>query len=301
MTTYADPIRKSGPLDKFEHGYNRVAISTDGRFVATSDVDMNVVVRDEGQAVFECNLGSENDKIRPTERVRGLAFSPDGNLLYAAAGSKVFAIQTSNWETVWEYEPPRSFGFLIISPIALDVSPTGDIAAAFDNGTFVVWDGSGVKKETVRDNDSPRWMRFVANGTHLVGSDGFCVCKWPLPQQKRKLKIAPHSRFFGMDADQTGQFAATRTLQHVVIWDLKEKERAASIPVGPGIPLVAFHPTEELVAYAERSRIALVDFKGKHYRDFDLEVSSALSIVFTRKGDEMLIGCTEKTLVHQRI
>ncbi len=199
MTTYPDPILKPGPLAHFEHGFNRVAVSADGRFIATSDVDMNIVVRQGEEVVFDGNFGSDNDKIRPTERVRGLAFSPGGDTLYIAAGSEVAAIRTTTWMPAWYYEPPRSFGFLIVSPIALDVAATGDVAVAFDNGSIVVWDGNGTKKETIRDNDSPRWMRFVAGGSELVGSDSFSLCKWHPAERKKKSKIVPQSRIFSID------------------------------------------------------------------------------------------------------
>lgn len=301
MTTYAEPIHKSGPLEHFEHGFNRVAISADDRFLATSDVDMNVIVREHDEVVFNRNFGSDSDKIRPTERVRGLGFSPDGAVMYLAAGSEVIALNTSNWEVAWSYEPPRSLGFLIVSPIALDVAQNGDVAAAFDNGTILIWDGNSHREEIIRDNDSPRWMRFVANGSRLVGSDGFCLCQWTLPHHRRKLKLAPHSRVFGMDAHRSGQYAAVRSLQEIAIWDLREKERTIRIPVGPGIPVIAFHPHEDLLAYAERSRIIMVDAKGTRQIEFDQDVASALSICFTPKGDQMLIGCTEQTLIRRRI
>src|SRR5471030_1106257 len=255
MTTYPDPILKPGPLAHFEHGYNRVAVSADGRFVATSDVDMNIVVRQGEDVVFDGNFGSDNDKIRPTERVRGLAFSPTGATLYIAAGSEVAALRTATWMPAWHYEPPRSLGLLIVSPIALDVSANGDVAAAFDNGSIVVWDSAGIKKQTIRDNDSPRWMRFVADGSELVGSDSFSLCKWHPAQRKKMVKIVPQSRIFSIDADRTGQFAAVRTLQDVAIWELRERELIASIPVAPGVPVVAFYPSSELVAYAEKGRI----------------------------------------------
>ncbi len=64
---------------------------------------------------------------------------------------------------------------------------------------------------------------------------------------------------------------------------------------------MAFHPSGKLVAYAEKGRIKLVNIRGDLMQQFDLEVTSALSIVFLPKGDEMLIGCTEKTLIRRQI
>ncbi len=301
MTALASPLPRSGPLKHFEHGFNRIAMSQDSRYIATSDVDMNVVVRFGDRVVFERNFVSHNEKIRPTERVRGLVFSPGGDVLYVAAGSEVFAISTDGWVPVWSYEAPRSFGFLIISPIALDVAENGDVAAAFDNGSIVIWNGSGERKSIIRDNDSPRWMRFVASGDEIVGSDGFSLCGWHVQKRKRKLKLKVTGRVFGADADRAGKVAATRTLHDIVVWDLHEKDVLSVIPIRPGPPVLAVHPTAELLAFAERNVVKIANLKGKVVRQFDVTATSALSMAFTAFGDEVLIGCTEKTLIRTEL
>jgi WD40 repeat protein len=301
MSTLASPVRSAGPLEHFAHGYNRVAVSKDSRFVATSDVDMNIVVRENGVIVFEWNFGSDNDKIRPTERVRGLTFSPRGDRLVIAAGSELIAIRTDRWVSEWVYEAPRSFGFLIISPIAVDVAHNGDIVAAFDNGTIVVWDAEGNKKHSFHDNDSPRWLRFVAGGEEVVGSDSFSLCRWNLNKPKKKLKIRLTDRVFAFDADEVGNAAATRSLQDIVIWDLHSREARCVIPVGVGVPVAALHPTRNLLAFSERNHVKIVDYKGECVQQRDLETTSALSMAFSPAGDELLVGCTEKGLFNIKL
>lgn len=301
MTIAATPLRCSGPLDHFEHGFNRICVSPDTRFTATSDVDMNVVVRDRVGIVFERNFVSENEKIRPTERVRGLAFSQDGEFMFVAAGAQLMAYRTIDWGPAWIYEAPRSFGFLIISPISLDTAENGDIAAAFDNGTTIVWDRNGLKKQVIRDNDSPRWLRFAAGGEDLVGSDSFSLCKWRVGQSRHKVKIRLQDRAFGLDVRKSGGVAAIRTLQDIVLWNLTEGSIIRAVPVGPGTPALAFHPTEDLLAFAERSRIRIIDLAGNPVRQLDVAATSALSLTFSPNGDELLIGCTEQTLVRQRL
>jgi len=297
MSTVASPVNVSSALEHFDHGINRVVVSADGRFVATSDVDMNLVVRRGNVEAFAGNFGSTSDKIRPTERVRGLAFSPNAEYLYVAAGDQVIALHTDSWGTEWSYEAPRSFGFLIISPIALDVAANGDVAVAFDNGSIVVWDGHGVKKATIRDNDSPRWLHFVADGNKIVGTDSFSLCGWDIQNRKQKLKIRLAGRAFGLCVDRPGTVAATRTLQNIVLWDLIEKDIVSVIPVGPGIPVLALHPHRKWLAFGERNRVRIVDFAGAPVDTFDLDVTSALSLAFTPSGDELLVGCTEQNLV----
>ncbi|MFX8937935.1 hypothetical protein ABTN00_20015, partial [Acinetobacter baumannii] len=84
-----------------------------------------------------------NPKVKPTERIRDIAFSPDGTRIYVAAADQVTAVDVESGETAWVYTAPRSFGFLIISPWSLDVSEEGEVVAAFDNGTIVSWDATG--------------------------------------------------------------------------------------------------------------------------------------------------------------
>jgi len=301
MTTVAPSEPRSGPLEHFEHGFNRVAVSPDSTMIATGDVDMNVIARKSGDIVFEASFESENEKIRPTERIRGLVFSADATALYVAAGSILSALNTTDWAPKWTYEAPRSFGFLIISPISVDAAANGDVAAAFDNGSIVVWDSVGKKKQIVHDNDSPRWMRFGATEEELIGCDGFSLCKWDLSRKKRKAKIQLKERVFAMEVHRSGQFAATRTLQDVVLWDLATMSVVARIPVRPGIPVLAFHPTQKRIAFAERNCVKVADFGGQVVEQFDLAVASALSMQYTASGEEILIGCTEHKLLRRRL
>jgi len=190
---------------------------------------------------------------------------------------------------------------LIISPIALDVAENGDVAAAFDNGSIVVWNSRGHKKVVIHDNDSPRWLRFVGDGERVIGSDSFSLCSWDVEKRKRRLKIAMNNRVFGFAVDKSESIAATRTLQDIVLWNLTKKEMIRAIPVEPGIPVLAFNPKKELIAYGERNRIHLVNYEGVLVGQFDLAVASALSLTFTPSGKELLIGCTEGKLIRREV
>ena len=296
MTSVATPIERFGPLENFEHGFNRVIVSSDERYIATSDVDMNVIVREHDRVVFEHNLSSDNEKIKPTERIRGMKFSPSGEYLYVAAGSILTAWRTEGWEIAWTYEAPRSFGFLIISPIALDVAETGDVAVAFDNGSIVVWNADGRPKAKIQDNDSPRWLRFMADGKSIVGSDSFSLAKWDVDRRKRSLRIQLRDRVFGLDVDTRGGVAITRTLQDIVLWDLDRSQILKVLPIGPGAPVVALDSTSRRMAYAERNHVRVVNYEGVLLDEFFLDVASALSMVFLPESNELLVGCTERVL-----
>lgn len=281
----------------FEHGINRIAISTDGFRVAISDIEMNVSVYHEADLIYTANFGSISEKIKPTERIRGLAFSPKADILYVAAGEAVQAIRIANLEIEWTYVAPRSFGFLIISPICLDVSEDGDVVAAFDNGSIGVWDAHGVMKALWHDNDSPRTVRFVPGGEEIVGTDSFSLCVWDIKKRKRRFKLSIDGRVYGMDVHPSGDFAAARRLQDVVVWDLVARAKICEIPVAPGIPIMAMHPYERWVACGERNRIKVTDFDGTVVQTHILPVASALCFAFTHSGSELLVGCTKHELI----
>ncbi len=279
-------------VDRFQHGINRFAISRDGKLRATSDVDMNVVIESEGTVIFNENFSSANEKIKPTERVRGLAFSPDGSQIYIAAGEKLWAIGAYDGQIRWSYVAPRSFGFLIISPMTLDVSTKGEIAVAFDNGSVKVWDSRGELRARWNDNDCPRTLKYAADAGRIVGTDSFSLCIWDLANLKAKRKIVMPDRVYGMDLNQAGTIAAVRTLKEVLIWDLERASRICSIPVEPGTPIVALHPSKPLVACGEGSRISFSALSGQFLSRHELDAASGLCMAFDHSGSELIVGCT---------
>ncbi len=297
MTLSANTGKKRSGQHSFDHGINHVVVSKDGRLIATSDVDMNVRVESNGNCVFDQNFQSENEKIRPTDRIRGLCFSEDSSLLWVASGDRVLAFSTRAWLQVWEYVAPRSFGFLIISPIALDSSKTGDFVGAFDNGSMSIWSQDGIRKHTIRDNDSPRWLRYSEDGSSIMGTDSFSVCRWNLPGGKSKEKIALSDRAFGFASSPDCKTFAIRTLSEILIRDFDSRTILSKFRVGASIPLLAFHPSEPLVIYGEQNCIRVVDYSGQVLEEKSLDVASALSIGFADGGKRLLVGCTELNLI----
>lgn len=297
MTLSANSDRGLETQPIFAHGINHVAVSPNGLLTAMSDVDMNVRVESKSGIEFKQNFHSKNEKIRPTDRVRGLSFSADGLQLFVASGDRVLSFSTITWFQVWEYVAPRSFGFLIISPIALGASRMGDFVGAFDNGSMTVWSEDGVRKQVIRDNDSPRWLRFADDGASILGTDSFSVCRWKLSNGVRKDKIALKDHAFGFAADSKCQTFAIRTLSEISLWDFDSREMLTRFPVSASIPLLAFHPSLPLLVCGEQNRIKVVDYAGEVLEEYALDVASALSIGFSVDGSEMLVGCTDLNLI----
>jgi WD40 repeat protein len=277
------------PLTHHVLGINHVTYSSDGRLLATSDVQMNVAVYRDGEIVMERNLRNESDKVRPTERIRGLEFSGDGTRVFAAAADTVYALDVATGATAWTYEPPRSFGFLIISPVAL-TAMGGLVAAAFDNGSVAVWDENGVLRCLWQDNDAPRQFQFGYEGTRLVGTDSFSLCIWNATSRSKEIRIPLPSRAFGFAAARSGKVVALRTLQDIVLWDVEERRVMASAPAAPGLPVLAFRPGGEEIAVAARDCVILMDYAGREsarYRQPDAQI---LSMAFRPDGKELALG-----------
>ena len=284
-------------VDIFEHGINRLAMSRNGRFIACSDVDMNVLVSDGEMHVYSRNFSSTSQKTKPLDRIRGLEFSPSGDALYIAAGDHVWAIGLPNGVVKWEYVAPRSFGFLIISPTSIDVSDAGDIVAAFDNGSVVVWNSSGMPKAKWQDNDSPRMLGFGVGGRRIVGVTGGKLCAWNVEHPRKKARVLLKERVHAFAVHRSLDLVATRTLHEITIWDLMDNSVVRTISVKPGLPILAFHPTEKWIAFGEGSVVKVCDIDGELLHKVSLDVGSALSLAFKPSGEDLLIGCTQQRIL----
>ncbi len=282
------------PLTHQIPGINRLAYSPDGQKLATGDIQMNVAVYVGDTLVFERNLGSELEKVRPTERIRGLAFSGDGRTLFVAAADTIHAINSETGETVWAYEPPRSFGFLVISPVALSCQG-GLLAASFDNGSVAVWDEAGKLKCLWQDNDAPRFLAFGFEGTRLIGTDSFSLCAWGSTSRSKDVRIPLPNRAFGFAASPDGKRVAIRTLQQIVFWDLESKAVLGSAVAEPGLPVMAFDPTGEVLAVVSGHRVLQIDSSGAVRREDEMEGKEILSLAYRPDGRAIAVGLADGT------
>jgi WD40 repeat protein len=295
VDTPAEPARK---LAHLRNGINHVAYGSDGLTMATADVHMNVHVTRGGELLYQRRFNVLEDKIRPTQRIRGLAFSPDGQLLYLAAADTVLAIDLATGQEAWSYVPPRSFGFLVISPVWLTVSTNGDVAAAFDNGSVAIWDQDGLMKSLWHHNDAPRMIEFAFDGHTIVGSDSFSLTGWNGQTRKPTFKLPMPARVYGMAVSKIAPLAATRTLHGIHLWNLETQQAIGALPVGFGLPLVAFSPANPVFAFAERHGVMLVDMNGQIIDQRAIHGAAVLSLSFSPDGREIAVGCSDNQVRH---
>lgn len=277
-------------------GTNRVVYSPTGRLLATGDVRMNVVVRQGSEVVYEANFESLNEKIRATDRIRGLVFAEDESELWVAAGDSIRVIRLADGAEIMSYTPPRSFGFLIISPIALTIDPKGRVAAAFDDGSIAVWHSSREKEVLWKDNDSPRTLDFTREGRLLVGTDSFTLCAWETESRRKALRLTLPDRAYGAAVAPTGDHVVTRHLSHASLWRLEHSEPLGKFPVEAGLPLVAFHPLRPWVAFGSVRAVDLFDLAGQRVARFPVDGSNVVSFGFSPDGARLTVGCLDDSL-----
>ncbi len=276
-------------------GINHLAYSPDGSLLALSDTHMCVEVRRGDETVFSVKLATYDQKVRPTERIRGLSFTHDGKLLLIAAGDKVSAIDVERGELRWDYRPPRSFGFLIVSPIALATS-LGHVAAAFDNGSFAIWSEDGVMRALWHENDCPRYMAFLPDGDRLVGCDSFSLGVWNVQTRKREYRIKLPDRVYSLTVSPGHNTVAARTLHEVLLYDGDEGKLVSRLPIGAGLPLAAFHPTESVLALGDKFGVNLVTYDGTFLERLNTSDASVLSLTFTPDGEKVVAGLSDRTV-----
>lgn len=271
-------------------GINHIAFDPVGGGLAFSDMSMNVVRMVGDRPVAKANLSSPNEKVRPTERIRGLAFSPDSRHLFVAAADTLYALNALDLSVVWIYEPPRSFGFLIISPSALAVSRNGDLAASFDNGSMAVWDSSLSLKALWQDNDTPRTLSFSADGRELTGSDSFTICSWDVASRTKRNRLRLPDRAFGTACHPDKPLVAIRTLQRMELWDLSQGRSVCQATTSPGLPICTFHPENSHLFVGSRNGVTEFDASLCPIRQFAVSDANVLSLALRPLDFQLTMG-----------
>lgn len=290
MATIAIERRADVNLSSHSLGINHIAFDPRGNGIAVSDASMNVRRLIDESWVADCLLTSKNEKVRPTERIRDIAFSMDGRTLFVAAGDTLYGLDAESLETVWTYEPPRSFGFLIISPIALAVAGNGDVAASFDNGSMAVWDAKLRLKVLWQDNDTPRRLGFSTDGKVLMGSDSFSVCLWDVQTRQKVKKLPLVERAYGIAMRDAEPRVALRTLHSIEIWDLTQMRRTGVRPALPGLPICAFHPSENLVISGSRNGVQILNGDLSVRSEHWVDEAAVTSLAVHPSGNHLLVG-----------
>jgi WD40 repeat protein len=233
-------------IQQYGEAVARIATASDGG-LAIGTTGLTLSYERDGSVIWTKPMRSDDDKIRPTQRVRSLAFSEDGKKLFVAASDQVVALEAATGKELWRYSPPRSFGFLVVSPTALDVN--GDfVAASFDNGSVVAWNLDGQQIEIWKTNDAPRMLRMLSNGM-LCGTDSFSICVWDVATRTSIQRHRLDERAVGFDASPSGTIVC-RSLRSITVQDMADLSVVAKHPAPSGPPWVAINHRGDRIAFA---------------------------------------------------
>ncbi len=270
-----------------------VVFSNSGRYLATGHTDVTVRLWIEDHLHLEIDPRSHDEKIRPTEMVRSIAFSPDESRIFIAASDTINAYSTADGELLWQYRPPRHFGFLIVSPQSIAVSRDGQMAASFNYGSMARLDLDGNVIFRRSENYAPTKLGFSPQGKAIVGADSFNLCVWNAEDGSFAHRWPVKNKIYALAVAPNEPLVVTRELHTLSLWDIDEFAELCELPSGRGLPTVAFSPRDRLIASGERHRVRLINLECKGVRDLDAGDASVLNITFTPDGNQLVAGCSD--------
>ena len=270
-----------------------LAYNSDGRFLATGDTSRTLRAWFDAKPFLDANVQSTEMKVRAIDRIRGLAFSKDGQRLYVACGDTLRCFDLVRRAETWSYQPPRSLGFLVTSPVAVTVSPAGNVLTVSDAGLVTMLDPEGRILNKWTDNEAPRHVCFTGDGVGVVGADGFSVSVWEAYSGKRLNRLRTRERIYGMALDTLRQVLATRTLHYVELIDIRTLKPLERVPAPAGLPLIGFSPDGGVLAMGGKEEVLLLELASKKCVVLPLHSARVLSLAYHPDGTRLTAGCSD--------
>lgn len=258
--------------------------------MAASRTDMTVDLYVAGGYSRSFDLRSADPKARPTQRIRGLAFGRLGDRLIVAAADRLRCISLAPAAPSWTIVPPRSFGFLVSSPLAISVSELDYVAAGFDNGTLGVWTPLGSKLFLRREPNAPRCLDFTDSDDLVIGTDGFSLCSWDTARGRPRLRKLLGERAYGSACWKKGAIVAVRFLRSVGVMDGRTGELIWARGLGAGLPILAFEEETGRLAVPEEHAVTVFDVEGHELFRRTISGGPVTAVSFHPRTGEIAIG-----------
>lgn len=273
---------------------NHIVFGPAGGLTASADTAMFVKLWHGREFVREFDLRSVHEKVRPTERIRGLRFTSQEARLVVAAGEVVasFDLESNSPEPEWTYIAPRLFAFLIVSPTSLAMSSKNELAATFDNGTIVFWGAEGDTQAIIRHNAVPRSLAYLPDDS-LIGTDGFSISLWRKEQRKPVWHRTSQERIYGMAPSSDGKYLAVRKLYGTDVIEIQSGAHVIEHKQGRGLPLVAFGPGTHGLAIGSQHAIDVYDIDMNTHARLGLDDAELISVAFFSDASQIAAGCSD--------
>jgi hypothetical protein len=222
--------------------------------------------------------------------------APDGERVILAAADRVIGLGRDTGSVEWEHIPPRSLGFLVVSPTSI-AGDADRVFAAFDNGTIIEWSYAGHLR---RLWNVPECPRLIAMGEDLLfGCDGHYLNAWRVgpsnaAKPRREVRARMPDRTFALSSAPRSGRIATRSLHSVHVWEVSSEASALKLVghfhVGTGLPLVALHPSGAAVAYGDGNGVRIGNPHGLPLAELDLGAARPVSLAWYPDGRTLAIG-----------
>jgi WD40 repeat protein len=296
-----------------------VALSRDGRALASGGADSQVVLRAGGEPSF---------LRRHTAGIRAVEFSPDGRELMSAAddGSvRWWSVPDGGWLTglisrtgaffaaglspdglrlaaggddsvsVWQVALPPFTGH-VVPPFSVAMAADGRMATGGADRSIMVWGGDGLRVAELTAPATVKSVAFHPNGTLLSAGEDGAVSVWDLTTRAVVRRIPVHDGpVTGFAMTPRGDLAATGGNDHTIrLFDPANGTPVRTLPVEhtAAVEALAFSPDGTVLASGGADgRIILWDVE--HDRELALvgERGNALrGMAFTPDGGTLITG-----------
>ncbi len=274
-------------------GVNHVAFSRDGSQMAISRTDMSIEISKDGVTFRVLTVGSSDEKVRPTQRIRGLEFGSSGDRLIVASADQVRCVPLSVDAPAWTVVPQRSFGFLVTSPLAVAVSADDRVAAAFDDGSLGVWWPDGECVYLRKESNAPRSLSFALSDAVTVGTDGFSIGSWAVGSGRPVLKRLLDERAFASAYSPSHNLIAVRTMNAVIGFDIVSGEARWRVATEVGLPLLAFETGTGRLAIPDEHGLTIVNSQGQSEGRQLLSGAAVTAVAFNPASREIVLGLAD--------
>jgi WD40 repeat protein len=243
-------VKPLGGQLKHDTAVNAVALSADGRFLATGAADKQV-------HVWELATGKEIGAFPALKQpVRAVAFAPNGKTLVSGSADKTVR--------VWQLDPIKELQKFEMKDGSVDAvafSPDGKwIATAGGDKIIHVWDpDKGKEIQALKGHENGvTSVCFSPNGKMLVsGSKDRTVRVWDVNAGKELCQYKVHQGWvlsvaFGPD----GQAVASSSRDQSIIWyDVIARRQLLRVQTYDGpVPAIAFSPDGKVLASGSKDQ-----------------------------------------------